>query len=194
MSPASRAKPVRRHSKRSISPHRPRWPRPARRRSRLPSRARGADWVPQQFGFSLFSPEPKAGVHRFEWRTWIVRPMDVLGRVPWLGSADGALPRVLAARFAVAMTFLLGATSLAVVRLLMKSPTGALTVCVVAVSIASCGFAFGTVFFEGRHPTQWLDWGEACTTANASVSCCGSTGFTKWWANPAASDRIRSSA
>ncbi len=225
--------------------------------------------VPQQFGFTLISPKPKAGAPRFVWRSWTVRPMDMLGRALWLvvglgsvllaapfldraaastsakdgrpGAADlrlrwlssvlrpfagtafgalavaeltaclrerrrwwwialavalglqsfgnaevmrtglllawllpldvlargilrerdhrtgalvfaseGAVPRVLAARFTVATTFLLGASLPAVVRLLMTSPTGALTACVVALSIASCGIAFGTVFRSAR--------------------------------------------
>ena len=44
---------------------------------------------PQEYGFSLFSPAPKAGVVRFEWRRWNVRPMDLLGRLLWLLSGVG---------------------------------------------------------------------------------------------------------
>lgn len=225
--------------------------------------------LPQQYGFSLFSPKPKAGVQRFEWRSWTVRPMDMLGRALWLvvglGSvllaatfldrvaahtsaidgrprpaglrlrwltsilrpfgrtafgalavaeltaclrerrrwwwialaialglqsfgdaelmrlglllawllpldvlargilrerehrtgalvfaSEGAVPRVLAARFAITVILLVGATLPAIVRLLITSPTGALTACVVALSIASCGIAFGTVFRSSR--------------------------------------------
>ena len=44
---------------------------------------------PQGYGFSLFSPAPKAGIVRFEWRHWTVRPMDLLGRVLWLLAGMG---------------------------------------------------------------------------------------------------------
>jgi len=44
---------------------------------------------PQEYGFSLFSPAPKAGLVRFEWRHWAVRPMDLLGRVLWLLAGMG---------------------------------------------------------------------------------------------------------
>lgn len=42
---------------------------------------------PQKPGFTLGSPTPKAGQVRFEWTSWSVRPMDVLGRGLWLAFA-----------------------------------------------------------------------------------------------------------
>lgn len=47
--------------------------------------------TPQQYGFSLFSPKPKAGLQRFEWRRWAVRPMDMLGRALWFLLGMGAV-------------------------------------------------------------------------------------------------------
>ena len=39
--------------------------------------------APQPYGFGLLSPQ-RANGHRFEWRTWSVRPMDAWGRLLWL--------------------------------------------------------------------------------------------------------------
>ena len=47
--------------------------------------------TPQEYGFSLFSPAPKKGVTRFDWRHWHVRPMDVFGRLLWLLAALGTV-------------------------------------------------------------------------------------------------------
>ncbi|TZF90204.1 ABC transporter permease [Cognatilysobacter lacus] len=46
---------------------------------------------PQRFGFSLFSPVPKGGIKRFDWREWHVRPMDLFGRLLWLVFGIGAV-------------------------------------------------------------------------------------------------------
>jgi hypothetical protein len=224
---------------------------------------------PQQYGFSLFSPMPKKGVVRFDWRTWSPKPMDMFGRLLWLvigiggvllaaplldraaaktaavgergrpagfqlrwvgrllrplaGTSSGAivaaeltaclrerarwwwlallialglqafgsvgvmrtglllawlLPldvlargilrerdhrtgalvftgrgaarRVLASRFAVALILLLVATAPALVRLLVTTPSGAMAAFAVALSLASAGIAFATVFRSAR--------------------------------------------
>ena len=42
---------------------------------------------PQEFGFNVGSPARKGGPLLFEWKSWTVRPMDLLGRALWLVSA-----------------------------------------------------------------------------------------------------------
>lgn len=65
-------------------------------------------------------------------------------------ASEGAVSRLLGSRFAVAVLLLVAATSPALARLLASSPGGALMTVVVALSIASCGIAFGTVFRSAR--------------------------------------------
>ena len=225
--------------------------------------------APQPYGFGLLSPQATKGAHRFEWRSWSVRPMDVLGRLlwlvialaavlsaaPWLDRAaarvpasgglkgaagsrlrwldvllrpfargtlgtltvveltaglrerrawwwaalaiafglqafgdarvmstglllgwllpldmlargilrerehrtaalvfasQGAVWRLLAARFLVAVLVLFGTTLPGLLRLLATSPEGALAVTIIALSIASCGIAFGATCRSAR--------------------------------------------
>ncbi|GAB6195756.1 ABC transporter permease [Lysobacter xanthus] len=225
--------------------------------------------APQAYGFSLASPVPKKGVVKFDWLSWAVRPMDVVGRLLWLvlgvgtvllaapwldrfaartpasdgrarspglrlrwldpllrpfargafgtlavaeltatlrerprwwwlallvllalqafGNAavmrtglllawllpldvlargilrerdhrtgalvfasPGAVRRVLASRAFVAIALMLGVTAPTLVRLATSTPVGALAAAAVAVSIASCGIAFGAVFRNSR--------------------------------------------
>ena len=39
---------------------------------------------PDEFGFNIGSPATPKGPSKFEWKSWSVRPMDVLGRGLWL--------------------------------------------------------------------------------------------------------------
>ena len=39
---------------------------------------------PQEFGFNVGSPAREGGPLLFEWKSWTVRPMDLLGRTLWL--------------------------------------------------------------------------------------------------------------
>lgn len=45
----------------------------------------------QPFGFNVGSPAPEGGPKKFEWKSWSVRPMDVLGRGLWLLVAVGGV-------------------------------------------------------------------------------------------------------
>lgn len=47
--------------------------------------------VDQDFGFSLGQPRPASGPTIFAWPSWSVRPMDIAGRVLWLGLAFASL-------------------------------------------------------------------------------------------------------
>ncbi len=42
---------------------------------------------PQEFGFNVGSPAREGGPLMFEWKSWSVRPMDLLGRALWLAFA-----------------------------------------------------------------------------------------------------------
>ncbi|WP_170113154.1 ABC-2 transporter permease [Ahniella affigens] len=45
----------------------------------------------RDFSLSIGSPKPKGPVHRFEWKHWHVRPMDLLGRSLWILVAIGGV-------------------------------------------------------------------------------------------------------
>jgi len=46
---------------------------------------------PQEFGFNVGSPAAAEGPAKFEWKSWNVRPMDMLGRAMWLVLAMGGV-------------------------------------------------------------------------------------------------------